>query len=220
MACTPILPPAKPAGSLPPIPFRFAYRWKHRDILNEARTLASIRPTAVGKRLMPNNQVTGRSCDGDCSQLLQVLFARVGSAGQAAQPLMNLAVKTRNTGKSALLGGGISQIQQTLHPKWNRKLKAGIPVKSRTGKHPARSLGRIETHPVCGGPQIRRTPDLCECFVNARRLPDPLQGRVMKELHHNAVALADLIPGFRIIQFHTEPKPERLDRKSTRLNSS
>src|ERR1035438_10554159 len=105
---------------------------------------------------------------------------------------MNLTVKTWNTGKSALLGGGISQIQQTLHAKRNRKLKAGIPVKSRTGKHPARSLGRIETHSVCGGPQIRHTPDLGKCLVDARRLPDSLQGRMMKELYHNAVVLADL----------------------------
>ncbi len=64
--------------------------------------------------MMPDDQIPSFARNGDCAQGIHVLRTRVGIRWQTTQPILDSTVKPWYTGKCALFGFGIRDVQNAL----------------------------------------------------------------------------------------------------------
>ncbi len=123
-----------------------------RDVLHDPRTRGVVGAAAVRQSVVPEDQVARLAWDGNWTERMQVLLARVGIRRKAAQPVFNLAVESGDASEGALAGGGAGEIENALQAKVDGKFQAHVKVKQRSGEAPARPLRGIEAGLIDVGP--------------------------------------------------------------------
>src|ERR1017187_2838634 len=109
------------------------------------------------------------------------------AGSRAVEPRIEPTMKAWHQGECALLRSGVREVKNALRAEGNRSREAHIPMQIGAAKHPARTLRHIEARTIRAHPEVRRSPKLGERFVYPPRLTIRREGRMLKELHHDAV---------------------------------
>ncbi len=156
--------------SLLPLCCRLPPRWAQGNVLHHAGLGAPVRAAAVRQGLMPEHQVTGLAGNRNQPWMPQNGLPRILRRRQTVQPLLQGAMKSRNTTEGSLIGRRIGEVENALNPEAMWGCKRRVPMHMGPGEFPATILRRIEAALIHSCPQVLSAPQLGKGLYQARCL--------------------------------------------------
>ena len=171
---------------------------------------------------VPNHQIAGFPFDRNC---IGLVFAhhlpRIRIRRQFFQPRLQFLMETGDTGKRALVAGGIGEVKHALHFQAHRHIvQRHIPMQIGPGELPLWTFRWVHACPVETYPEFIGAPDFRERLMHARILTVIPQCLMLVNLHHDALPRRLGIPTFRIVAFHLKEVPNGLFSGSAILNGN